>query len=821
MTSSKTDVRTGPRLLRQAIIATLCLLSLIFVLTTQAQTSASAPQSTSALDSNNATQPASYAALADLLENSETRKQLVEQLRNLAATTDSTGSAAVSKRAEPASPSALTTLNSSSADIAARMQHFSSQLRTDLTDSWSVVAALLSGQAVRGVSIEHWFPALYGLLFAIIAVSVAYLLLRMVANTGFRRVDAWVMKKSHGEEAYRPSGDDKQADLPSHRKNQLTLLQIRGCKFIGVLAALTIDLAASLLAALTGYAVVTVMVRYGASPYLFAMQFLTAFVMVEIAKALARAVFATRYERLRLFPVSQEIAQYWTRWLMMIINITGYSLLVLVPVAQAILTRAVGNLLGLLVMLTVYLYAINVIWSKRQTVRSGLTQAAEGATTAVFGTLILVLARIWHWLALTYLTVLFVVSQTHQQQALNFMGKATAQSLIAVLIGGIAITAISALAHRRVKLPGNWRQSLPSLEVRLNAYIPAFLHGLRLLIFILITLVVLDAWNTFNLINWLSSDTGQTALSTLIRLSIILFISVTSWTVLASFIEHRLTSTHGPSLPTEREKTLLMLFRNAAAITIVTMTVLVMLSQIGIDIGPLIAGAGVAGLAIGFGAQKLVQDVITGVFIQLENGMNQNDVVQVAGLFGTVEKITIRSVVIRTLDGGYHLIPFSAISTLCNHTRDYGYHLGEYTIAHRESVQDAITQLELAFKTLMQDPTLASEVIEDISIPGVTALNERGFTIRVLIKTSPGSQWIIQRAFNRLVKEHFDAAGIEPPYPQTVMHFGRDKDGHAAPLDIRDVSKLEDAFDAKAPTAQMSRSAGNDPDRFATKIDPT
>src|SRR5690606_11778812 len=101
-----------------------------------------------------------------------------------------------------------------------------------------------------------------------------------------------------------------------------------------------------------------------------------------------------------------------------------------------------------------------------------------------------------------------------------------------------------------------------------------------------------------------------------------------------------------------------------------------------------------AGLAIGFGAQKLVQDVITGVFIQLENGMNQNDVVEVAGIFGTVEKINIRSVGIRTLDGGFHMIPFSSVDKVSNHTRDFSYHYGEYAITYRENVDDAVRQLE-------------------------------------------------------------------------------------------------------------------------------
>jgi small-conductance mechanosensitive channel len=232
---------------------------------------------------------------------------------------------------------------------------------------------------------------------------------------------------------------------------------------------------------------------------------------------------------------------------------------------------------------------------------------------------------------------------------------------------------------------------------------------------------------------------------------------------------------------------LLALFRNATLIVVVTMTMLIVLSQIGIDIGPLIAGAGVVGLAIGFGAQKLVQDVINGIFIQLENGMNQNDVVQIGNVFGTVEKITIRSVGIRTLDGGYHMIPFSSVDKFANHMRDFSYHLGEYTIAYRESVDDAAYYLERAFDELMTDPVLAPEVLEDMVIAGVTSLNERGFTLRIMIKTKPGMQWAVQRGFNRLVKKHFNAAGIELPYPHTVVYFGQDKNGDAPPIRVREV----------------------------------
>jgi hypothetical protein len=117
--------------------------------------------------------------------------------------------------------------------------------------------------------------------------------------------------------------------------------------------------------------------------------------------------------------------------------------------------------------------------------------------------------------------------------------------------------------------------------------------------------------------------------------------------------------------------------------------------------------------------------------------------------------------------------------------RDFSYHLGEYTVAYRESVDDVVYHLERAFDELMTDPVLAPEVLEDMIVAGVTALNERGFTVRIMIKTKPGMQWAVQRGFNRLVKKHFNSAGIELPYPHTVVYFGPDKNGDAPPMRLR------------------------------------
>jgi len=742
----------------------------------------------------------SYGALADVLDDPAARDKLVGQLRELAEGQGTEAPPSAASRAGEAWEAEEAVL---SQRLGGALQAMTAQLGNDIENTVDAFRNLGTSDGLTEGKLNAWVPALQLLALVIVVTLIAYTVLRAVARLLFGRLNTWIRREpvvnAKGAEA--PAGENMHpADVVEpgapqaarrggfrsrHRFGGITLSR----KLLGVLLALVVDVGATLLAALAGYVAAAALSDRDASSAVFAFQFLTAFALIEVAKSVSRAVFATRYEHLRLLPMQPATAAYWNRWITLLMALTGYCLLVVVPIGQSVFGLSIARLISLVIMLCVYITGVRVVWSQKAAVRANLMEQAGKNDTAVFGTLLRALARTWHWLALAYFTVLFVASQADQAEALAFMVQATLQSLVAIIIGALLAAGLIRLESRHLALPESWNRNFPLLERRVNGYKDPALRGLRLALLVVVALLVFDAWRAFDLAAWLDSDSGRAMLALIFRIGVVLAAAALAWTVLASLIEHRLGATD-TRRASEREKTLLMLFRNAAAIVIVTMTVLVLLSQIGIDIGPLIAGAGVVGLAIGFGAQKLVQDVITGVFIQLENGMNQNDIVEVAGLFGTVEKITVRSVVIRTLDGGYHLIPFSAINTVSNHTRDFGYHYGEYNIAHREDVDQAVAELELAFQELMQDPVLAAEVLADIEIPGVTALNERGFTVRVLIKTTPGNQWAIQRGFNRLVKQRFDAAGIELPYPQTVVHFGRDRDGHAAAVDV-DVRAVE------------------------------
>ncbi|WP_175199680.1 mechanosensitive ion channel domain-containing protein [Achromobacter insolitus] len=706
------------------------------------------------------------AALADLLENPDARKALVDELRAQAAGSKPPASSrpatAAPAPAQPAEPG----LQERMAD---NVQHFLTGLATDMGQGVEDMRALASGHSLRMDSGAAGH-ALLPLALAAAATIIAFVLLRMIAMLIYTRIDRWVARQCNEPEA------------PPKRGAPATVRALY--RRVGaIVGAVAIDAGVVVLAAMAGGAAALWGTPGRGALDALAAVFLRAFVSVEIVKVLIRTVFAVRHPHLRLLPMSDDLAAYWANWLLRIATAAGYGTLLIDPVVSASLSPALGRLANLLIMLAVYVYAVRVIWRNRQSVRERLDRRAASATTFM-GSRLHFLSRVWHVLGIGYFTILLVVSQVDPINALPFMARATGQTLLVIGVGSLLILLLNTVLAKPIRLPADLRRRLPLLEARVNAYVPATLKLFGLIIRVVLVLLVLDAWRAFDLSRWLASDAGGAAIKMTVNIVIVLLIAALAWTVIASIIEHRLSQSEGRGMPSARERTLLALFRNASLIVIVTMTLMVLLSQIGIDVGPLIAGAGVVGLAIGFGAQKLVQDIITGVFIQLENGMNENDVVQVAGVFGTVEKMTIRSVGIRTLDGGYHLVPFSSVDVVANHMRDFSYHLGEYTIAHRESVDDAIVHLRAAFAELMTDTVLGPEILEDITVAGVTAVNEKGVTIRILIKTTPGMQWAVQRGYNRLLKKHFDAAGIELPYPHTVVYFGQDKRGYAPPANV-------------------------------------
>lgn len=513
--------------------------------------------------------------------------------------------------------------------------------------------------------------------------------------------------------------------------------------------------------------------------------FLNAFLIIEALKVGIRMLLQSEHQGLRLLAVDAHEAQFWNRWIGKLISLVGYGLMTVVPLINLYLSKTLGDAVGTLITLLAYAYATTVVLKHRSRLRMAIELRANNTEAGVTQILLKLLSRSWHLLAIAYFSLVLILTFTRPEDALPFVLLATLKSIGAIVAGLLLSTLLGQKLGRRLTLSDELKHKLPLLESRINSYLPKALYFLRAILFVFVAMLILGAWGAFNISGWFASETGRLLVGKIIAIAVILTVAFAAWVALASVIEHKLNPETGTGEPSPRIKTLLALFRNAAAITLITMTGMVVLSEIGINIGPLIAGAGVLGLAIGFGSQKLVQDIITGVFIQLENAMNTGDIVTVGGITGTAERLSIRSVGIRDLNGTYHLIPFSSVDTVSNYMREFGYHVGVYGIAYRESIDEAIVHLRNAFDELAANEETKHQLLEPIEISGVTALADSSVNIRVRIKTTPGDQFAIGRAYNRLVKIHFDNAGIEIPFPHTTVYFGQEKDGSAPPANLR------------------------------------
>jgi small conductance mechanosensitive channel len=232
----------------------------------------------------------------------------------------------------------------------------------------------------------------------------------------------------------------------------------------------------------------------------------------------------------------------------------------------------------------------------------------------------------------------------------------------------------------------------------------------------------------------------------------------------------------------KRAYTLTHIVRDVARIVIFFVGVMMILSELGIDLTPLLAAAGLGGLAIGFGAQNLVKDLISGFFILLENSVRVGDVVEVAGVSGVVEEIELRTIKLRDLSGNLHVVPNGVIDKVKNMTKDYSYYVFNLGVAYREDMDEVMAVLKEIAAELQEDPAFGTDILAPLEMLGVDQFADSAVIIKCRIKTEPIKQWRIGREMNRRIKKTFDAKGIEIPFPHQTIYWGEPKQGMPPPL---------------------------------------
>lgn len=235
----------------------------------------------------------------------------------------------------------------------------------------------------------------------------------------------------------------------------------------------------------------------------------------------------------------------------------------------------------------------------------------------------------------------------------------------------------------------------------------------------------------------------------------------------------------------KRAETLGRVFRYVIAVVVSLVAGMLILSELGISVAPILGAAGVVGLAVGFGAQSLVKDYFTGFFILLENQIRQGDVVKVADKSGLVEEITLRYIRLRDYDGNVHFVPNGLVTSVTNMSRGFAFAVIDVGIAYREDVDEAFEVMRRVAADLRSDQAFGAKILEDLEIAGVERWDDSAIALRSRFKVMPLEQWNVRREFLRRLKKAFDARGIEIPYPHLTVYAGVAKDGSAPAFRVR------------------------------------
>ena len=412
--------------------------------------------------------------------------------------------------------------------------------------------------------------------------------------------------------------------------------------------------------------------------------------------------------------------------------------------------------------------------------RSPVARVLRGGAAA--GSLRGSVCRIWHVVAIIYLIAVYLVWVLGFEGGFAFVTGATAMTLAIALAAKFADLAIvrmlSPFQHPGI---GAWMR-LPGLETRGRRYAAVLQIVFRTIVGVLAAVALLDAWGV-GIFGLLASPEGLRVVGTLVRIMIVTGFLVAAWEVLSAAIERYLEARDGEGRVLDRggrARTLLPLLRRAAGLALATIALLTVVSEFGIDIAPLLAGIGIFGLAVGFGAQTLVKDIITGLFIIMENQIAVGEYITVAGHSGIVEDVSIRTVRLRDLEGTVHVVPFGEIGTVQNLTRDFAYALIDAGVGYGEDTDRVVEVLRGVAAEMEEDAEWAPHIQPPFEVMGVQELADSAVVIRCRFRTLPMWQWAVAREFRRRMKRRFDQLGIEIPFPQRTVHLAKPGGGEAA-----------------------------------------
>ena len=487
-----------------------------------------------------------------------------------------------------------------------------------------------------------------------------------------------------------------------------------------------------------------------------------AYIAIRVILAIGRMLLAPEASGLRLLHIDDARAADLTRWLrrLTLVAIIGAAaaglalLFGLHPAAYATLIRAVGFVVAILL-------AIMVLQLRAPVAATIGSAPQEGEPVPAWREW---LAATWHYLALLTIAAGWIGWAAGFESGAG--GIWMLLGTVAIVAGGrlIALIVSGILDRITESHPGTATAALGLLgetQFRARRWTSVARPVANLTIAILTGLALLEFWGV-GAFGWFESgEIGARVMSALVTIGLSVLAAVVIWELANAALARRLArlSEAGTPAHAARLRTILPMLRAALFITIAVIVGLTALSEIGVNIAPLLAGAGIVGVAIGFGSQKLVQDVVTGMFVLFENAIQVGDWVTVAGLSGKIEQLSVRTIWLRGGDGALHVVPFSSVGTITNTNRGLGTAAISVTIAYSEDSDRAADAMRGIAAEMREDSEYADRIIGDLQL-WVDSVRALGVTLSGIIPCTDAGRWPVQREFNRRLQKRFQELDV-------------------------------------------------------------
>jgi moderate conductance mechanosensitive channel len=464
---------------------------------------------------------------------------------------------------------------------------------------------------------------------------------------------------------------------------------------------------------------------------------------------------------LGLIRVRAETAAYIEIWTRRVVAV-GVSGIAFANVALLLgLHRGGYAALLRLVMLIVHLFIVIIILQCRRQVAEAVRAPAgrEGAAARVRNRV----AGLWHYLAIVLDLALWAVWALNIHNGYSLLLQYFVGTVVVALIARLATIAVLSVIDRGFRISPDIQQRFPGLETRANRYLPLLRKIVSAIIALVGFVALLEVWGVDAIVWFYGGQIGSRLLSAVATIGIAVVAAAAIWEASNALMDRQLNvlSREGRVARASRLRTFQPMLRTALLCLIVTVVGLTALSEIGVNVAPLLAGAGIVGIAIGFGSQKLVQDLVTGLFLLLENTVQVGDNVSVSGLSGIVENVSIRTLRLRAGDGSVHIVPFSAVTTITNSSRGAGNAAVSVNVSYKEDTDRASQILKDIVAEMRREPEYRQAIRGDLELWGIDKVDGSMVSIVGQIRCTDSGRWPVQREFNRRMKRRFQERGIE------------------------------------------------------------